>query len=122
MLILTASLLACHYLADYSHLTRPWMLKAKATGSPILPIISHAMVHVVLMAIVMFSLGVDGKLAQTALLLQLVSHTIIDVVKGKLNVFPAIKNPTNQWHWITFGGDQLLHQLVILWMVSIVSV
>lgn len=119
MLILTASLLMCHFLADFSHLTRPWMLKAKATGKPIFPIFCHALVHTVLMAIVLLIYkGCESEIfISFPLLLQLVSHTLIDTCKGYLNLFEGFRNPTSQWHWIIFGGDQLCHQLIILWMV-----
>lgn len=98
------------------------MLKAKAVGSPVTPIFAHAMVHSVMMYVVMLAMIGNTQSVLYAFYLQLFSHTIIDVCKGKLNVFPAIKNPASQWHWITFGGDQLLHQLVILWMVYMVTV
>lgn len=41
-------LLACHYLADYQ-LTNGWMLRAKADGRQLLPILAHASVHTLLM-------------------------------------------------------------------------
>ena len=125
MLGLTASLLICHFLADFTHLSRPWMLKAKATGKPVFPIFCHAAVHTTLMALVLitykFIRGInDGGhevLIFPALALQLVSHTLIDTLKGYLNLFEGFRNPASQWHWIIFGADQVCHQLIILWMV-----
>lgn len=127
MLWLIGILLVCHYLADYSHLTRPWMLAAKAKGSPVWPIFLHASVHTALMAVVLvtykFIMAVSNGGVEIAvgpaLALQLVSHTLIDVFKGKLNRFEAIKSPMSVWHWYVFGADQLLHQLVIICMVYI---
>lgn len=132
-LVLLGILFFCHYLGDYSHLTRPWMLKAKATGSPILPIFTHALVHTVLMGIVLlfyinfYIFGVAGQPTHdiisivNALILQLISHTCIDVFKGKLNRFEVIKSPISVWHWYTFGFDQYLHHFVILIMVYLLK-
>ena len=47
-------LMSCHWLADFTHLSTPYMLKAKSKGSPLLPIFSHACVHGFLMGIVLF--------------------------------------------------------------------
>ena len=125
MFWLISILLFCHFLADYSHLTRPWMLAAKAKGTPVWPIFLHACVHTLLMSwvlitykfIMALSNGGQEVLIGPALALQLISHTLIDVCKGRLNIFETIRTPTSQWHWIVFGADQLLHQLVIIVMV-----
>ena len=42
-------LFACHWLADYTHLSTAWMLNAKRLGKPLLPIFAHALVHASLM-------------------------------------------------------------------------
>jgi NADH:ubiquinone oxidoreductase subunit H len=54
---------------------------------------------------------------ELAMGLQLVTHFLIDVWKGRMNGwFPALRSPSNKGHWIVFGLDQLLHTLVIIGM------
>lgn len=117
--ILLIALNFCHLLADYSHLSRPWMLSAKKIGKPLTPILAHAGVHAVLMTIAIRSIGwVSPSLLVNLFLIQLFTHFAIDVLKGKLNVLiPSLTNPINVWHWIIFGLDQFLHQCVIIGMV-----
>ena len=121
---LICGLLICHYFADFI-MVRPHMLKAKAIGKPIVPIMEHAFDHVSCMALFLFFVPVlDNNWYLkiiAALTVQFITHTIIDVVKGRLNIFEHIKNPQNKIHWVVFGGDQLLHQLVILFMVKILT-
>lgn len=90
------------------------MLKAKRFGTPLMPILHHAAIHAVLMAIVLwFAAGY-----QTALLgfaIQLLSHFVIDVWKGRMNVwFPQLTNPANVYHWWVFGIDQQMHIAVVI--------
>ena len=120
---LLIALFTCHFLADYTHLSTSWMLNAKRTGTPLFPIFVHAMTHAGLMAIVLrFHLGSPDSFWEftvfdKCVLLQLVSHFLIDVWKGKMNVwFPLLQNPANKWHWVVFGFDQLLHAIVIIQM------
>jgi Protein of unknown function (DUF3307) len=111
----------CHWLADYSHLQTSWMLKAKMKGSPILPIFVHACVHSLLMGICLFFFTNTNTLL-IVVAIELISHFAIDVWKGKMNIwFPTIANPTNQWHWIVFGFDQMLHHTVIVIMAWYVA-
>jgi hypothetical protein len=128
-LILLLSLFFCHWLGDYTHLSTNWMLTAKRFGSPLLPIFCHALVHACLMGIVLeiychltianyetviFSFTHVDKL----FFLQLITHFLIDVWKGKMNFwFPNLSVPSNKGHWYIFGFDQLLHSVVILIMV-----
>lgn len=110
-------LFICHWLADYTHLQRPWMLKAKATGSPAIHILLHALVHGLLFLCCLYFFT-SGKVLWFLFLLEWITHFVIDVWKGKMNVwFPNIKNPINQFHWIVFGFDQLLHHAIIVVIV-----
>lgn len=120
---LLALLFICHWAADFTHLSRPYMLQAKRNGQPFLPILDHALVHAVLMGICCnLYLGYPllnwrYDLCDTLFLIQLSSHFLIDLWKGKMNVwFPSLTNPTNPYHWYVFGFDQLLHILVIILM------
>ena len=112
-------LFTCHWMADYTPLSNSWMLNAKRFGKPLAPIFIHAGVHALLMSIVL--LLANGLTVTWAYLVifQWVTHFLIDTWKGKMNVwFPIIQSPTNKWHWVVFGLDQLLHSIVIIKMVS----
>ncbi|SKA29889.1 Protein of unknown function [Chitinophaga eiseniae] len=112
-------LFVAHFLGDYTHLSRPFMLKAKATGSPVLPIALHGAVHGVLMGFI--TLWFYGTLPALAVFaFQAVTHMIIDILKGRLNVwFPSLRNAANIYHWYVFGFDQLLHATVIVGIYSV---
>lgn len=110
-------LLICHLLGDYTHLSTAWMLNAKRLGTPLHPILCHASVHGILMSIFLLFMGVDIILVGKLFIFQVVTHFLIDVWKGKMNVwFPSLQSPMNKEHWIIFGVDQTLHMLVILTM------
>ena len=110
----------CHFLADYTHLSTAWMLNAKRLGKPFFPILIHASVHGLLMFVVLSFWGVPLWLKITLTTFQVVSHSIIDLIKGRANGwFPVIQSPSNKWHWIVFGFDQFLHAVVIITMVHL---
>ena len=120
------SLLFGHYIGDYTHLSTAKMLAAKRVGSPLLPILEHAMAHTILMSIVFAFFLNDVKFGSGLFFIflgiELASHFAIDVLKGKCNIwFPQAAYPTNKSHWYIFGFDQFLHQLVIalIWWVAI---
>jgi hypothetical protein len=107
-----------HWLADYTHLSTDWMLKAKSVGKPLSPILAHAFVHAVLALIfLILFIGFKERVLWISVF-ELITHFLIDVFKGKMNVWtPSVKDPANRWHWVIFGFDQLLHSLVIV-MIS----
>lgn len=114
-------LLICHWAADYTHLSQPYMLAAKRLGKPVAPILAHAAVHGVLMMAVI-GYYIDGLTLVLLFLIQVLTHFIIDTLKGKCNVwFPALANPANPYHWYVFGADQILHVSVIIIMWQIVN-
>ena len=117
--ILFLTLFFCHFLADYTHLSTKWMLDAKRLGRPLYPIFVHAFIHASLMLVVMaIGFGMGGWMLGGLFALQLISHFLIDVWKGRMNGwFPALQSPANKWHWVIFGLDQYLHAAVIVWMV-----
>lgn len=117
-------LFTCHFLADYTHLSTSYMLDAKRLGKPFYPIFLHATVHAVLMLLTLaLVFKIEGNLLITLFLIQLITHFLIDVWKGRMNGwFPSLQSPANKWHWIVFGFDQLLHALVIILMSFIAIV
>ncbi len=108
----------CHFLADYTHLSTAWMLRAKQLGKPFYPILVHALIHAILMLVVLaLAFGVSGVKLLELSSFQLVTHFVIDVLKGRMNGwYPALQSPANKWYWIVFGMDQYLHALVIIAM------
>ncbi len=119
MINVLIALFFCHWLADFTWLSNSWMLNAKALGKPLFPIFIHAAMHAMLMSLVLgWVIGFTDKWAYLVML-QWVTHFVIDVWKGRMNGwFPLLKNPANKWHWVIFGWDQYLHALVILLMAQ----
>lgn len=117
MIKLLFLLMFCHWLADFTHLSTPWMLKAKQIGKPLFPIFIHACIHGALMCIVLlFFASLNVVVVLTVF--QIITHFCIDILKGKLNVwFPALADPKEPFHWYVFGLDQMAHQAVIVLMV-----
>ena len=115
----------CHFLADYTWLSTSWMLNAKRFGSPLFPIFCHAFIHASLMGVVLFFFVTNFSssfLWSKLFLFQLSTHFIIDVLKGRMNVwFPMLQNPANREHWIIFGLDQTFHAIVIILMASFIK-
>jgi hypothetical protein len=118
MLLLIFLLLCAHVIGDFSPLSTPWMLRAKNTGQPFLPILAHATVHGALMMLVLIFFT-DIKIVLVLVSFEILTHFLIDVWKGKMNIwFPKLKEPASYLHWTVFGIDQLLHQSVILLIVA----
>lgn len=121
MLIAFIALNVCHWAADFTHLSTDWMLNAKRYGKPLYPIFIHALIHSLLFFVVILLLY-DKEKALFAGGFQLVTHFIIDLVKGKINFwFRKLEDPTNKFHWWLFGFDQLMHHLVIIITVYYIS-
>ena len=69
-----------------------------------------------------------GRVAWDMLLLlmlvELISHFLIDTVKGRLTVcYPVLADQQKKPYWMLYGFDQLLHLLVIvfIWYYGISS-
>lgn len=117
--VLLIALLCCHYLADYC-LTLPVMIRAKADGRHLWPILLHAACHASLMAVCMAVAGVPVQLMLLLSAVELLSHFVIDVSKGRLTaLFPVLADQRQKPYWVLYGLDQLLHQLVIVWMCAV---
>lgn len=112
---LLIALFFCHFLADFTQLSRPWMLKAKATGAADYRIMSHALVHAFLMAGVLLFYCSTWGMVIPLFAFQAITHFWIDVFKGRMNVwFPKVKDQLHYPYWILFGFDQFLHATVII--------
>lgn len=125
---LLLSLFFCHFLADFTPLSTPWMLKAKRFGNPLFPIFCHAAIHATLMCIaISFYVGFDAlqfrfDITDKLVLFQLFSHFLIDVSKGRITAkYPLLQDISKPIFWALFGFDQLLHATVIIAMVAILN-
>lgn len=121
MIILLILLQAIHWLGDYTHLSTNKMLESKRFGKPLTPILQHAFIHGLGVFIILGILGYPAYIAFLMFLLMWGSHFIIDVWKGKMNVwFPKLADPTNKFHWYIFGLDQMFHQFIIILIAYLV--
>ncbi|MCX6351108.1 MAG: DUF3307 domain-containing protein [Bacteroidetes bacterium] len=116
---LLISLFFCHWLADFTALSTPWMLNAKKFGKPLFPIFIHATTHGLLMSIpLLVALGFTDLLGYL-ISFEIATHFAIDVWKGRMNAwFPPLQNHANKYYWWLFGLDQFLHATVIILMVG----
>lgn len=108
------SLLACHFLADFS-LTNGSMIAAKAKGWPAMPILAHAAVHATLMTACLLAWSTGLKWALLMGGFELLTHYAIDTTKGIITAhFPTFADYRNKAYWQLFGLDQLLHIIVVV--------
>lgn len=118
---LALALFFCHFLADFTPLSTPYMLNAKRFGRPLYPIFLHALTHAFLMGIAILIGTLNPDLAIQMGLFQLATHFLIDFWKGRMNeTFVSCQNPANKQHWMLFGFDQFLHAVVILAMITLI--
>ena len=114
MVLLLISLLVCHYLADFC-LTSPTMIRAKADGRNPWPILLHAGIHAGLVSICLLFWQTPWKTLLLLVLLELVTHFLIDTAKGRLTArFPALADMQQKPYWMLYGFDQLLHLMVLV--------
>ena len=112
--LLLIGLFFCHFLADFTWLSTTWMLNAKTVGKPLLPIFAHSAVHATLMGLLLAFSNLTFALWFNLVMFQLLTHFLIDLWKGRMNVwFTILQSPASKWHWILFGFDQFLHAAVI---------
>lgn len=112
--LLLVALLICHYLADFC-ITSQTMIRAKADGRNLWPIAFHATIHAVLIGLCLLVYNVDWKLLLVLMMIELVSHFIIDVLKAQISIrFPYFSDNRHKPYWVLYGLDQLLHQMVVV--------
>ena len=118
---LLIALLVCHYLADFC-LTLPAMIRAKADGRNLWPIMLHALVHALLVGLCLLVWGVTWKMLLLLMALELVTHFLIDTCKARLSAhYAQLADIRNKAYWILYGFDQLLHLLVLVAIWSCAS-
>lgn len=113
-------LFACHWVGDFTHASRPWMLKAKQFGTPQLPIAAHALVHAALMGLAVLAF-LKPQHALVAFVVQFVTHFVIDLLKGRVSAWvPSVRDPKGYPYWYVFGADQFAHAIVIILTVTLI--
>lgn len=116
MTVLFVTLLVCHYLADFC-LTSPVMIRAKADGRNVWPILLHASVHALMIGLCLLLWGISWKLVLLMMLTELVTHFLIDTGKGRLTArYPTLADQQHKPYWMIYGFDQFLHLLVIVFI------
>ena len=114
-------LLICHYMADYC-LTMPMMIRAKADGKNVWPIVLHAGIHAALMGVCLIVWGISWVWSMVLMWVELVTHFLIDLCKARLSYhYPVLADVKQKPYWMLYGLDQLLHQLVVvsIWLLAI---
>lgn len=108
LLFMLISLQAKHFLADFPLQTK-YMLKKSAKKGWQLPLLSHAGMHGGLTALVMWPL-VGFQIAFVSGLIDFCIHFCVDFWKARY----TNSNPFQKSFWISFGLDQLAHQLTYI--------
>jgi len=121
--VLLAGFFFVHYLGDFTPLSTPGMLAAKANAKPIWLIAAHALVHTVLVAsvilIVVFPAWLILALAAG---IEFVTHFVLDAGRAKLGRrVPALNDPTRNVFWYVLGLDQFAHALVLVGLALLLT-
>jgi hypothetical protein len=98
------------------------MIRAKADGRNPWPILLHAGIHAGLVGICLLCWHSPWKPLLLLVLLELVSHFLIDTMKGRLTArFPILADMQQKPYWMLYSLDQLLHLmvLVLIWYFCI---
>jgi len=121
-ILLLSFLLIGHFLGDFTPLSTPRMLEAKASGGPILPIAAHAAVHAVLAGIVVAAIARPAPgLTAIAVGLEFATHLALDGARSWMCVRrPALRDPGTNAFWTALGMDQLSHVLVLVAIAALV--
>lgn len=82
--LLLAILYICHYIADFQ-LTTSKMIAAKANGEKTPLLMQHAAIYALHMAVCLILFGVKWQTTILLILMQFVSHFLIDIGKGRIN-------------------------------------
>ena len=107
-----------HFLGDFTPLNQ-WFIAAKKYGKPVWLVACHGAVNGALYGIAA-GLFAGMKAALLAFATETVTHTIIDVLKGRINKrFPVVEDTGKPVHWMVMGADQFLHQVVLIFIVSL---
>jgi hypothetical protein len=122
-ILLLMYLQLAHYMGDFTPLlVKNIMLDAKRYGTPILPILCHGVMNGVTYGLGVLLIYWNIKFWILTILIETITHTILDTMKGWITFLNyKFEDKSNNCYWILFGADQLGHQLVIIWILALVS-
>ncbi len=119
---LLAGLFFAHYLGDFTPLSTPDMLEAKANAKPMWLIGAHAAVHTLLVALVILIVVFPSwSIFALALAIEFFTHFAIDAGRARLGRrHPGLNDPRRNVFWYVLGLDQMAHALVLLGLAALV--
>jgi hypothetical protein len=93
-----------HFLGDFTPLNK-WFVAAKRYGKPVELVIGHGVVNGILYGIATW-LVVSCNAALFAFVIETVTHTAIDMLKGCINRrSPVVEDNTKAIYWTVMGAD-----------------
>ena len=105
-----------HFFGDFTPLNK-WFIAAKQYGKPVWLVACHGAVNGALYGIVA-GLFIGMKAVLLAFIVETITHTAIDVLKGRINNrFPIMEDAKKSHYWAIMGADQFLHQVVLIFIV-----
>jgi hypothetical protein len=116
--LLLAGFFFAHYLGDFTPLSTPGMLAAKANAKPMWLIAAHALVHTVLVALVIWVVVFPAwSILALAAGIEFVTHFALDAGRARLGRrIPNLNDPTRNVFWYALGLDQFAHALVLVYL------
>lgn len=120
--ILLAALLFAHGVGDFTPLATARMLKAKSEGGPLGPIVLHAAVHGVLIALAVLAVvRPSPKVLLLAFGVAFATHLAIDLARARIGLRATVLRDVHAGpFWWALGFDQFLHGLVIVFIALMV--
>lgn len=108
-----------HFLCDFVFQGKYMLGKFKPFPHYIEPLAAHCTIQALgsAVAILFVFKSIDIKLLYTLILLDFVSHFIIDRIKASPALMGRFK-PDNKYFWWALGWDQMMHQLVYIFIVN----
>lgn len=120
--VLLAFLFVAHFLGDFTPLASARIQEAKVTGTPLVPIAAHALIHAVLVGIAVAAIArPEAMVVAAAVAIEFWTHFGLDWLRGKLAARrPGLSDPSRQVFWTVVGLDQLAHTLVLVGIAALV--
>jgi hypothetical protein len=114
--VLLAFLLVAHFLGDFTPLASARMQEAKLSGTPLVPIALHSLVHALLVGVAVAAIARPVPMfILAAATIEFWTHLGLDWFRGKLSARrPALGDPSQRIFWTALGLDQLAHALVLV--------
>jgi hypothetical protein len=120
--LLLAGLFLAHFLGDFTPLSTPQMLEAKANARPMWLIGAHAFVHTILVTVVILLVALPAlSILALAAGIEFVTHFGLDAGRAKLGRrVPHLNDPSRNRFWYVLGLDQFAHAVVLIGLAGLV--